>query len=54
MVSQTRKKKCYNLSYNFHICMIEVKWCLGRGFMAALAKEIIMKSMWLINTLPAL
>ena len=31
--------------------MTELKWCLGQGFMADFAKEIIMKSMRLINTI---
>lgn len=45
------KKKCYNLSCNFRICMKEIKRCFGQGFMAAFAKEIITKSMRLINAI---
>lgn len=30
---------------------MEITWCLGENFMAALAKEIIMKAVCLINTI---
>lgn len=50
MASQT-KKGHHNLSRNFHICVMEITWCLGENFTAALATGIIMKTVCLINTL---